>query len=139
LSPSEKYCVVARRIGAVAADGESRIDGKTFFRGCPRFVKAAKPRQSDREVEMRRLEIPVDLDRVAQSRNGFFVLAQKDSCDTQIGPPKIGESVPGGIVRVNSILPPSARGWARAVLFLLTNCRRARSDSTPKIAYTYLP
>jgi transposase len=44
-----------------------------------------------------------------------------------------------GIVRVNSILPPSARGWARAVLFLLTNCRRARPDSTPKIAYTYLP
>ena len=44
-----------------------------------------------------------------------------------------------GIVRVNSKLPPSARGWARAVLFLLTNCRRARPDSTPKIAYTYLP
>jgi hypothetical protein len=44
-----------------------------------------------------------------------------------------------GIVRVNSILPPSARGWARAVLFLLTKCRRARPDSTPKIAYTYLP
>jgi hypothetical protein len=37
------------------------------------------------------------------------------------------------------VLPPSARGWARAVLFLLTNCRRARPDSTPKIAYTYLP
>src|ERR1700722_6945858 len=45
----------------------------------------------------------------------------------------------GGIVRVNSILPPNAQGWARAVLFLLTNCRRAPPDSTPKIAYTYLP
>ena len=44
-----------------------------------------------------------------------------------------------GIVRVNSILPPSAQGWARAVLFLLTNCRRAWPDLTPKIAYTYLP
>ena len=44
-----------------------------------------------------------------------------------------------GIVRVNSILPASAPGWATAVLFLLTNCRRARPDSTPKIAYTYLP
>ena len=44
-----------------------------------------------------------------------------------------------GIVRVNSILPPSAQGWARAVLFLLTNCRRAWPELTPKIAYTYLP
>ena len=33
-----------------------------------------------------------------------------------------------GIVRANSILPPSAQGRARAVLFLLTNCRRARPE-----------
>ena len=44
-----------------------------------------------------------------------------------------------GIVRVNSILPARAPRRAGAPLFLLTNYRRARSDSTPKIAYTYLP
>ena len=44
-----------------------------------------------------------------------------------------------GIVRVNSILPVRTPGRAAAPLFLLTNCRRARPDSTPKIAYTYLP
>jgi hypothetical protein len=44
-----------------------------------------------------------------------------------------------GIVRVNSILPVRTLGRAEAPLFLLTNCRRARPDSTPKIAYTYLP
>ena len=44
-----------------------------------------------------------------------------------------------GIVRVNSILPARAPGRAGAALFLLTNYRRARPDSTPKIAYTYLP
>jgi len=46
---------------------------------------------------------------------------------------------PKGIVRVNSILPVRTPGRAAAPLFLLTNCRRARPDSTPKIAYTYLP
>jgi hypothetical protein len=44
-----------------------------------------------------------------------------------------------GIVRVNSILPARAPGRAGAPLFLLTNHQCARSDSTPKIAYTYLP
>jgi hypothetical protein len=44
-----------------------------------------------------------------------------------------------GIVRVNSILPARPPRRAGAPLFLLTNCRRARSDSSPKIAYTYLP
>ena len=44
-----------------------------------------------------------------------------------------------GIVRVNSILPARAPGRAGAPLFLLTNYRRIRPDSTPKIAYTYLP
>ena len=44
-----------------------------------------------------------------------------------------------GIVRVNSILPVRAQGRAGAPLFFLTNYRRARPDSTPKIAYTYLP
>ena len=44
-----------------------------------------------------------------------------------------------GIVRLNSILPARAPGWAGAPLFLLTNCRRARPDSTPRMAYTYLP
>jgi hypothetical protein len=44
-----------------------------------------------------------------------------------------------GIVRVNSIQPARAPRRAGASLFLLTNYRRARSDSTPKIAYTYLP
>jgi len=44
-----------------------------------------------------------------------------------------------GIVRVNSILPARAPGWAGAPLFLLTNHQRPRPDSTPKIAYTYLP
>jgi len=37
-----------------------------------------------------------------------------------------------GIVRVNSILPVRTPGRAEAPLFLLTNCRRARPDSTPK-------
>jgi acetyl-CoA synthetase len=44
-----------------------------------------------------------------------------------------------GIVRVNSILPARAPRRAGAPLFLFTNYRRARPDSTPKIAYTYLP
>ena len=44
-----------------------------------------------------------------------------------------------GIVRVNSILRARAPGRVGAPLFLLTNCRRAWPDSTPKIAYTYLP
>ena len=44
-----------------------------------------------------------------------------------------------GIVRVNSILPARAPRRAGAPLFLLTNYCRARPDSTPKIAYTYLP
>jgi len=44
-----------------------------------------------------------------------------------------------GIVRVNSILPARALGRAGAPLCLLTNHQCARSDSTPKIAYTYLP
>ena len=34
----------------------------------------------------------------------------------------------GGIVRLNSILPARAPGWAGAALFLLTNCRRTRKD-----------
>ena len=37
------------------------------------------------------------------------------------------------------LLPARASGRARAPLFLLTNHRRARPDSTPKMAYTYLP
>ena len=44
-----------------------------------------------------------------------------------------------GIVRVNSILPACASGRGRAPLFLLMNHRRARPDSAPKMAYTYLP
>ena len=44
-----------------------------------------------------------------------------------------------GIVRVNSILPARALGRAGAPLCLLTSHQCARSDSTPKIAYTYLP
>src|SRR5271166_4190470 len=44
-----------------------------------------------------------------------------------------------GIVRVNSILPARAPRRVEAPLFLLTNHQRARPDSTPKIAYTYLP
>ncbi len=44
-----------------------------------------------------------------------------------------------GIVRVNSILPARTPGRVGAPLFLLTNCRRAWPDYTPKIAYTYLP
>jgi hypothetical protein len=45
----------------------------------------------------------------------------------------------GGIVRVNSILPARALGRAGAPLFLFTNHRRTRPDSTLKMAYTYLP
>ena len=45
----------------------------------------------------------------------------------------------GGIVRVNSILPARALGRAGALLFLFTNHRRTRPDSTLKMAYTYLP
>jgi hypothetical protein len=44
-----------------------------------------------------------------------------------------------GIVKLNSILPVWAPGCARASLFLLMNRCRARRDSKPKIAYTYLP
>ena len=50
-----------------------------------------------------------------------------------------GDIVVDGIVRVNSILPARAPRRAGAPLFLITNYRRARPDSTPKIAYTYLP
>ena len=42
---------------------------------------------------MRGVEIPVDLVRVAQLRDGLFVLPKKDAGDTQIGPPETGESV----------------------------------------------
>src|SRR5271166_2356386 len=44
-----------------------------------------------------------------------------------------------GVVRLNSILRSGARGEVVAPLFLLMNRRRARRDSTPKIAYTVLP
>jgi hypothetical protein len=44
-----------------------------------------------------------------------------------------------GIVRVNSILPARTPRRAGAPLFFLTDYRRARPNSTPKIAYTYLP
>ena len=81
--PGEKHRVVARRVGAVAADGESRIDGKSFFRRRPRFIEPAEPRKGDGKVEMRGLEIPVDLDRVAQLRDGVFVLAKKDFATAQ--------------------------------------------------------
>jgi hypothetical protein len=53
--------------------------------------------------------------------------------------PVFGEMLPEGIVRVNSILPADAPRQTGAPLFLLKNDRRARPDSTPKIAYTYLP
>ena len=92
-SPGEKDRVVARRIGAVAADSEGGIDGKPFLRRDPRLVEPAEARKCGRKIEMRGVEIPVDLDRMAQLRDGVFVLAKKDSCDTQIGPPKIGKSV----------------------------------------------
>ena len=39
------------------------------------------------------VEIPVDLDRVAQLRDDVFVLAKKNFRDTQKGPPKIDECV----------------------------------------------
>src|SRR5271166_1477326 len=77
LSPGEKDRVVARRIGAVAADGEGGIDGKPFLRRDARLVEPAEPRQGGREVEMRGLEIPVDLDCVAQLRSRFLVFAEK--------------------------------------------------------------
>ena len=44
-----------------------------------------------------------------------------------------------GIVKLNSILPVWVPGRGRATLFLLMNRSRARRDSKPKIAYTYLP
>ena len=44
-----------------------------------------------------------------------------------------------GIVKLNSILPVWVPGRGRASLFLLINRRRARRESKPKIAYTYLP
>jgi hypothetical protein len=44
-----------------------------------------------------------------------------------------------GIVKLNSILPVWVPERGRASLFLLINWRRARRDSKPKIAYTYLP
>ena|SRR6185437_6057826 len=44
-----------------------------------------------------------------------------------------------GIVKLNSILFVGVPGRGRATLFLLMNRRRARRDSKPKIAYTYLP
>ena len=46
---------------------------------------------------------------------------------------------PASIVRLNSILPAAAPARHGAPLFLLTNRRRARRDSTPKMTYTYLP
>ena len=69
-SPGEKDRVVARRIGAVAADSEGGIDGKPFLRRDPRLVEPAEARKCGRKIEMRGVEIPVDLDRMAQLRDG---------------------------------------------------------------------
>jgi transposase len=60
---------------------------------------------------------------------------------TSVEPKSISPTDPAaryGIVRLNSILPARAPRWAGAPLFLLTNCRRAQPDSTPKTAYTSL-
>jgi hypothetical protein len=72
LLPSvEKNRVVARRIGAVAADGEHGFDGKPLSCFEPRFVEATQFRQGDGEVEMRGRKIPVGLDRTAQFSDRF--------------------------------------------------------------------
>ena len=93
LSSSKERRVVAGRIAAVAADGEGGIDEKPVLRSDARLIETAKPRQGDREIHMRGVEIPVDLVRMAQVRDGFFILPKKDAGDTQIGPPEMGESV----------------------------------------------
>ena len=81
--------VIARRVGAIAADGEGGIDGKPFLRRDARLVESSEPRQGDREVEMRGLEIPVDLDCMAQSRTASSSLARKTLATPAIGLPTI--------------------------------------------------
>jgi hypothetical protein len=66
LSLGEKRRIIAGRIGGVAANGEGGIDEKSILCRDARLVEPIEPRQGCREVEMRGLEIPVVLDRVAQ-------------------------------------------------------------------------
>ena len=68
----------------------------------------------------------------ADGREGFEIAAH-ETFDVIILD-RMRPGLDGGIVRVNSILPARAPRRAGAPLFLLTNYRRARPDSTPKIA-----
>ncbi len=95
LWPGEKDGVVARRVGAVAADGEGGIDGKPFLSRGARLIESAEPRQGGRVVEMRGLEIAVDLDCAAQLRNRFLVFAEKDLRDACEGLPMLSGGIAG--------------------------------------------
>jgi hypothetical protein len=89
----KKDRVVARRVAAIAMDRESGIHSKPLFRGEARLIESAESCQGGCEVEVRGLEVPVDLDCTAQLRNRLFVFAQKDLSDAFKGLPVIGESV----------------------------------------------
>jgi hypothetical protein len=86
-------------------------------------------RESGNETKI----LPVDVEQVRFTEE--FVISETTASTVFFLPSERSE----GIVRVNSILPACASGRGRAPLFLLRNHRRARSDSAPKMAYTYLP
>src|SRR5271157_4119686 len=77
------------------------------------FASTSFPQQVDHQRQL------TAVSRISRAKPSFTSLALTD------------------IVRVNSILPARPPGRAGAPLFLLTNYRRARPDSTPKVAYTY--
>ena len=53
LAPGEVSRIVARYVGAEAADGESRIERKPRLDRGPRLVKPTEMRQRGGEIEMR--------------------------------------------------------------------------------------
>src|ERR1700739_4420744 len=65
--------MVAQGDGAVAADGEVRIERKSCLHGSPRLVKRAEPRQSSRELEMRVGVVSVCVEAPAQPDDCFGI------------------------------------------------------------------
>ena len=56
LASSEVSRIVARHVGAEAADGESRVERKSRLRGGPRLIKPTEKRQRGGKIEMRAVD-----------------------------------------------------------------------------------
>jgi hypothetical protein len=129
---AESGSVVAREAADEGVAGAGRID-RMNLDGCdtPEALRRRQKRTAGAQRHDHRLDAPGD---EAPRRGGDLVLRldRHAGQDRELG-------LVRGIVRVNSILPARAQGRAGAPLFLLTNHRRARPDSTPKMAYSYLP